>query len=208
MADNVLITAGAGTAIAADELVDGTLGTVKVQYVKLMDGTLDGTTKATVGATGLAVASTNLAGSAVIGKVGIDQTTPGTTNAVALSAETTKVIGTVNVSAAQNITPVDQYGTHKEAAASATTLLGAAGAVGDYLAGVVIVPGTAAAGTVGMTDGNGATISLFAGGGVTPLPSLVPFFVPLGIFAVNATTAGWRLILGANVTAIAVGKFT
>lgn len=36
------------------------------------------------------------AGSAVIGKVSIDQTTPGTTNLVSLSAETTKVIGTVN----------------------------------------------------------------------------------------------------------------
>lgn len=36
------------------------------------------------------------AGTAIIGKVGIDQTTPGTTNLVALSAETTKVIGTVN----------------------------------------------------------------------------------------------------------------
>ena len=37
-----------------------------------------------------------VAGSAIVGKVGIDQTTPGTTNLVALSAETTKVIGTVN----------------------------------------------------------------------------------------------------------------
>jgi len=36
------------------------------------------------------------AGTAIIGKVGIDQTTPGTTNLVALTAETTKVIGTVN----------------------------------------------------------------------------------------------------------------
>lgn len=55
MADNVLVTAGSGTSIAADEVVDGTLGTVKVQYVKLMDGTLDGTTKAAVGANGLKV---------------------------------------------------------------------------------------------------------------------------------------------------------
>jgi hypothetical protein len=55
MADNVLVTAGSGTTIAADEVVDGTLGTVKVQYVKLMDGTLDGTTKAAVGANGLKV---------------------------------------------------------------------------------------------------------------------------------------------------------
>ena len=37
-----------------------------------------------------------VAGAAIVGKVGIDQTTPGTTNLVALSAETTKVIGTVN----------------------------------------------------------------------------------------------------------------
>lgn len=35
------------------------------------------------------------AGAAVIGKVSIDQTTPGTTNLVALTAETTKVIGVV-----------------------------------------------------------------------------------------------------------------
>jgi hypothetical protein len=45
MADHVAITAGAGTTVAADEVVDGTLGTVKVQFVKIMDGTLDGTTK-------------------------------------------------------------------------------------------------------------------------------------------------------------------
>ena len=55
MADNVAITAGSGTTIAADEIVDGTLGTVKVQYVKLIDGTLDGTTKVAAGANGLKV---------------------------------------------------------------------------------------------------------------------------------------------------------
>jgi hypothetical protein len=55
MADNVSITAGAGTSIAADEIVDATLGTVKVQYVKLVDGTLDGTTKVGATANGLKV---------------------------------------------------------------------------------------------------------------------------------------------------------
>lgn len=48
MADNVAVTAGSGTTIAADEVTDGTLGSVKVQYVKFMDGTLDGTAKAKV----------------------------------------------------------------------------------------------------------------------------------------------------------------
>lgn len=55
MSDNVAVTAGSGTTVAADEVVDGTLGTVKVQFVKLMDGTLDGTTKVAAGANGLAV---------------------------------------------------------------------------------------------------------------------------------------------------------
>lgn len=56
IADNVAITAGTGTTVAADEVVDGVLGTVKAQYVKLMDGTLDGTTKVPAGAFGLSVA--------------------------------------------------------------------------------------------------------------------------------------------------------
>ena len=55
MADNVDITPGTGNTIAADEVVDGTLGTVKVQYVKIMDGALNGTSKAAVGSNGLAV---------------------------------------------------------------------------------------------------------------------------------------------------------
>jgi hypothetical protein len=55
MADNVDITPGTGATVAADEVVDGTLGTVKVQYVKIMDGALDGTTKAGVGANGIKV---------------------------------------------------------------------------------------------------------------------------------------------------------
>ena len=46
------------------------------------------------------------AGTSVIGKVGIDQTTDGTTNAVRLLAETTKVIGTVNIATAQTIATV------------------------------------------------------------------------------------------------------
>lgn len=55
MADNVTVVPG--TVVAADEVNDGTLGSVKVQYVKIMDGTLDGTTKAAVGASGLAVSA-------------------------------------------------------------------------------------------------------------------------------------------------------
>lgn len=58
MADNVVIDLGTSsntTSIACDQVSDGTLGTVQVQFVKIMDGTLDGTTKAAVGANGLKV---------------------------------------------------------------------------------------------------------------------------------------------------------
>lgn len=54
MADNVDLTSPAGSALA-DEVTDGTLGTAKAQYIKIMDGTIDGTTKAAVDANGLAV---------------------------------------------------------------------------------------------------------------------------------------------------------
>ena len=59
MADGSLRTPGSGETIATDEVVDGTLGTVKVQYVKLMDGTLDGTTKSLIDTNGLKVATSN-----------------------------------------------------------------------------------------------------------------------------------------------------
>lgn len=47
----------------------------------------------TVGTGVLSASAVLTAGSAIVGKVGIDQTTPGTTNLVALTAETTKVLG-------------------------------------------------------------------------------------------------------------------
>ena len=49
MADNVTLNSmTGGPVVAADEVTDSTLGTVKVQYVKLMDGAIDSTTKASV----------------------------------------------------------------------------------------------------------------------------------------------------------------
>lgn len=54
MADNVTLNSmTGGSTVAADEVTDATLGSVKVQYVKIMDGTLDGTTKATVSSAGI-----------------------------------------------------------------------------------------------------------------------------------------------------------
>ena len=106
MADNVAVTAGSGTTIAADELTDGTLGSVKVQFVKLMDGTLDGSTKAAVGANGLAVdvkaiaAGTNTIGGVVVKPTAVagGQTlsrvnAAASTNATSLKASSGNILG-------------------------------------------------------------------------------------------------------------------
>lgn len=86
--------------------------------------------------------------------------------------------------------------------------MGATGAQYDYLAGVLIIPGTSAAGAVSIKDGNGSAISIFAGGGTTALTDLKPFIVPLGLYALAGTTPGWKVTTGTNVTAIGIGKFT
>ena len=97
---------------------------------------------------------------------------------------------------------------YETVAASATDqIAGATGAVGDYLAGVLIIPATTSPGAVSVKDGNGTAITLFAGG-ASSVSNLVPFFVPLGINCVNATTPGWKLTTGTNVSAIFVGNFT
>lgn len=131
------------------------------------------------------------------------------------------VIGTTapGTSASSDVLPVqgvtggvpmsvsDQYTEYATAGASATTTMGATGAQGDYLAGVVIIPGAAGCGAVSIVDGT-TSIQIFAGGATTPLPSLAPFTVPLGIAAKNASSPGWHITCGANVTAIGVGNFT
>ena len=95
---------------------------------------------------------------------------------------------------------------YKGVAAGATnTMLGATGAAGDYLGGILIIPGTTAAGAVSVKDGALSAFTVFAGGGTTALTSLIPFFVPIGAKSVNG---GWQVTTGANVTAVGVGDFT
>ena len=99
----------------------------------------------------------------------------------------------------------DQYGAYETVAASQTAqAMGATGATGDYLAGVLVFPGTAACGVVTILD-NATTIGTFAGGGTTALPSLVPFLIPIGLYSVSGA---WKVTTGANVTAVGIGKFT
>lgn len=94
---------------------------------------------------------------------------------------------------------------HFETVAASQTdqMLGATGAAGDYLAGVLIIPATTSPGAVSIEDGSSNT-TIFTGG-ASSVSNLVPFFVPLGIYSV---TGGWEITTGANVSAIGVGSFT
>ncbi len=95
---------------------------------------------------------------------------------------------------------------HYETVAESQTAqaLGATGATGDYLAGLVIVPAAVSPGVVQIKDGSGSAVTVFAGG-VSSLTELRPFFIPLGI---KSTAGAWQITTGASVSVLAVGSFT
>jgi hypothetical protein len=196
MADNVAITAGTGTIIAADEVVDATLGTVKAQYIKIMDGTLDGTAKTTVKAASTAAVATD----------------PALVVAISPNGQNANLAVNANSGVTGNygapVAALDYYSAYKPVAASQTNVvLGASGAQYDYLAGLLVVPATTSPGAVSIADGNGSAITMFTGGS-TSVSDLRPFMIPLGIYAIASTTPGWKVTTGTNVSVVAVGKFT
>jgi hypothetical protein len=215
MADNVAVTAGSGTTVAADEVVDGTLGTVKVQYVKLMDGTLDGTTKAAVGARGLAVdiaaAAASIAkaedaahasGDTGVAILGVRRDT------AASGAGTDGDYATLNLDATGHLyvaikdSQLDGSEYETVAASQTAQTLGATGGTGDYISKVVIIPATTSPGNVLLLD-NATSITIFAGG-ASSVATLHPFTVDLGMFSVSGA---WKITTGSNVSAIGIGNF-
>lgn len=99
----------------------------------------------------------------------------------------------------------DLAGEYETIAASATDqALGITGASGDYLKGLLVVPGTTSPGAVSIKDGGGSAITVFTGGG-SSVSDLTPFLVPLGLYS---TSGAWQVTTGANVTAIGIGNFT
>lgn len=109
-------------------------------------------------------------------------------------------------SSAPEINPVTPTpGDYETVAANqADQAMGPAGAVGDTLDGVLIIPGTTSPGAVSIKDGGGGAITIFTGG-ASSVSNLVPFFVPVGA---KSSSGAWKLTTGANVTAIGVGRFT
>lgn len=95
-------------------------------------------------------------------------------------------------------------GEYETVAASQTAqVLGATGAIGDFLAGLLVTPASTSPGNVIILD-NATSITVFAGG-ASSVSNLVPFFIPLGIKSVSGA---WKVTTGANVSVIGVGNFT
>jgi hypothetical protein len=197
MADNVAVTPGSGATIAADEVTDGVLGAgVKVQYIKIMDGTIDGTNKVTVKAGSTAPAAGDPALVVGISPNSVNANGANTSANSAPVVPATDWVGT---------TALGKFGTGYYvavgASATATVLQSSTGATGDYISGVLVVPASTSPGQVLLLD-NVTSITIFTGGTVS---NIVPFFIPLG--AVSRSGA-WKLTTGASVSCVAIGKFS
>jgi hypothetical protein len=95
-------------------------------------------------------------------------------------------------------------GEYETVAASQTAqTLGATGATGDYISGILVVPATVSPGSIALLDG-ATSITVFTGG-TTSVSNLVPFFIPLGMISVSGA---WKITTGASVSCIGIGNFT
>lgn len=89
------------------------------------------------------------------------------------------------------------------AAGQTAQVMGATGAIGDYIAGILVIPALVACGVVTLLDG-ATSIPVFVGGGTTALSDAKPFWIPLGLVSV---VGAWKITTGASVSCIAIGDF-
>lgn len=95
-------------------------------------------------------------------------------------------------------------GEYETVAASQTAqVLGGAGAIGDYLAGVLVIPATLSPGNVIILD-NAISITIFTGG-ATSVADLKPFYIQLGMKSVSGA---WKVTTGASISVVGIGNFT
>jgi hypothetical protein len=89
------------------------------------------------------------------------------------------------------------------AAGQTAQVMGGAGATGDFITGILVIPATTSPGNVLLLDGS-TSITVFTGG-ATSVSGLAPFFIQLGIYSVSGP---WKITTGANVSCIAIGSFS
>lgn len=116
--------------------------------------------------------------------------------------------GVTSVQGVDNMKPVmtDWKGDGYEtvAASQSDQVLGTTGASGDRISHIVIIPATKSPGAVTIKDGAGSAITVFAGG-TDSLASLASFPIMLGMVS---SAGAWSVTTGADVSVIAVGKFS
>lgn len=82
-------------------------------------------------------------------------------------------------------------------------VIGATGAIGDYISGILVVPATTSPGNVLLLD-DATSITVFTGG-ASSVSNLVPFFIPLGLKSVSGA---WSVTTGGDVSCVVSGNFT
>lgn len=216
MADNVTITAGTGTTVAADDLAG-----VLYPRVKISLGADGSATDALGGAGAVAagvmrvtlasddpvagcVASSRVAVNLISGQAGIAAgagAVGATVPRVTLASDDPGVAKLTTLDTNVNNALVGEYET--VAASQTAQVIGATGAAGDFISGILVVPATTSPGNVLLLD-NATSITVFTGG-ASSVSNLVPFMIPLGMKSVSGA---WKITTGANVSCIAIGNFT
>ena len=177
MANNVAATAGTGTTFKTTDTAGVHTGHVNVDACALPTGAATAAKQPALGTAGSA-------SSDVITVQGVASMTPLAVSNTALT----------NIGA----------GKYETVAASQTAqALGATGATGDYISGILVIPATTSPGLVTLLD-NAISIPVFVGG-ASSVSNLVPFFIPLGMISVSGA---WKITTGANVSCIGIGNFT
>lgn len=210
MADNIDVTPGTGKTIGADEVAS-----VLYQRVKAVWGA-DGTVNDTDTASGkaLPVQVRSATGLIPIGEPTDAKSAATDTTSVSgisiwkqisasIQAAAASLASTLTVSGTVSITDISQAEYETVAASQTAQVLGATGAAGDYISGLLVIPATTSPGNVLLLD-NATSITVFTGG-ASSVSNLVPFFIPLGMKSVSGA---WKVTTGANVSVIGVGNFT
>lgn len=177
MADNLPISSIPGSSIAADDI-----SSVFYQRMKVSWG-VDGSAVDASASNPLPVTVSN-----------------SNTNGQATMANSAPVV----IASDQTVLTSNGLTEYETVAASQTAqTLGATGATGDTIAGILIIPATTSPGNVLLLD-NATSITIFVGG-ASSVAHLAPIFVPLGIKSVSGA---WKITTGANVSCIGIGNFT
>lgn len=228
MADDIAITPGTGATVATDEV-----GGKHYQLVKTAHGALDAAviTQDTptgrfpvgggaIGAVDETAPASDTAASGLNGRMqriaqritSLIGLLPASLGRKAAASSLAAVLSTEDKASLDAVgTKLDSLmgfvnGTEYETVAASQTdqALGATGAAGDFLAGLLVVPATTSPGPVSIKDGAGNAITVFTGG-TSSVATLHPFPIPLGLISGGGA---WQITTGANVSVIAGGNFT